>query len=190
MNNEASYRSQGIQPSEIDIPTLIQRAQNGDSQAVSALYSLHYQKVYTFAYYRLGGNVHLAEDIAEETLIRAFRVIGTFKWKGISFSAWLTTIARNLIIDLLRRPEPLPLEETWVDAALDPAKIVEQSLVNAEMLHAIEKLTPEQKDVIILRFFEDFSLEETAKITEKTIAAVKRLQARALAALEGNLLKE
>lgn len=189
MNNEASHISRESSLPDYDIPNLVQRTQEGDSQAIATLYSLHYQKIYTFAYYRLSGNVPLAEDIAEEVFLRAFRTIGSFKWKGVSFSAWLITIARNLIVDLSRRPEALPLEETWLDTSLDPSKIVEEAVLQQEMYQALEKLTVDQKDVIILRFFEDFSIAETAKITGKTIEAVKRLQARALAMLGRNMVR-
>lgn len=189
MNNEASHISQGSSLSDHDIPNLVQRTQDGDSQAVATLYSLHYQKIYTFVYYRLSGNVPLTEDITEEAFLRAFRTIGSFRWKGVSFSAWLITIARNLIVDHSRRPEALPLEETWQDSSPDPEKLVEQNAAQQEMYAALEKLTTDQKDVILLRFFDDFSLAETAKITGKTVDAVKRLQARALAALENSMTR-
>ena len=189
MNNEASHISQGSSLSDHDIPNLVQRTQDGDSQAVATLYSLHYQKIYTFVYYRLSGNVPLAEDITEEAFLRAFRTIGSFRWKGVSFSAWLITIARNLIVDQSRRPEALPLEETWQDSSPDPEKLVEQNAAQQEMYAALETLTADQKDVILLRFFDDFSLAETAKITGKTVDAVKRLQARALAALENSMTR-
>ena len=187
MNNEASHISPGSSLTDYDIPDLIRRIQNGDSQAVATLYNTHYQKVYRFTYYRLNGDVFLAEDVTEEVFLRAFQMINTFKWKGISFNAWLIAIARNMIIDLVRRPEALPLEETWVDIALDPQNIFENNNALKEMYKALEKLTGDQKDVIILRFFEDFSLAETAKITGKTIDAIKRLQARALASLENTM---
>ena len=190
MNNEASHISQGSSSPEADIPRLVERTQEGDSQAVATLYSLHYQRIYTFAYYRLDGNVPLAEDITEEAFMRAFRMIGTFQWKGVSFGAWVVTIARNLIVDMLRRPEALQLQETWLDASLDPEKAVEQDITNKELGMALEKLTPDQKEVIILRFFEDFSIAETAKITGKSVDAVKRLQARALIVLESKLTRD
>ena len=190
MNSEASEIPQAASLPEHDILDLIQRATGGDSQSVATLYDLHYQKVYTFAYYRLDGNVPIAEDITEETFMRAFRAIDSFKWKGASFNAWLITIARNLIIDFARRPETLPLEETWLDTESDPAKITEQAMGNAEVRLALEKLTLEQKDVIILRFFDDLSIAETAEIVGKTVFAVKRLQARALAMLGNNMIKE
>lgn len=189
MNNEASHVSQDSSLPDYDIPDLIKRTQEGDSQAIATLYSLHYRKIYTFAYYRLSGNVVLAEDIVEEVFLRAFRMIGSFKWKGVSFSAWLITIARNLIVDLSRRSETLPLEEAWLDNSLDPSKIIEEAVLQQEVYQALEKLTADQKDVIILRFFEDFSISETAKITGKTVDAVKRLQARALAMLERNMVR-
>ena len=122
--------------------------------------------------------------------MRAFRMIGTFQWKGVSFGAWVVTIARNLIVDMLRRPEALQLQETWLDASLDPEKAVEQDITNKELGMALEKLTPDQKEVIILRFFEDFSIAETAKITGKSVDAVKRLQARALIVLESKLTRD
>ena len=77
-----------------------------------------------------------------------------------------------------------------MDASLDPEKAVEQDITNKELGMALEKLTPDQKEVIILRFFEDFSIAETAKITGKSVDAVKRLQARALIVLESKLTRD
>ncbi|MBI3161868.1 MAG: sigma-70 family RNA polymerase sigma factor [Chloroflexi bacterium] len=189
MNNEGTNTSLASSLPEGEILALIQRALDGDAQAVAELYDLHYQKVYTFSYYRLNGDVALAEDVTEDTFLRAFRAIGSFRWRGTSFSAWLITIARNLIVDLSRLPETLPLEETWLDTSSDPAKITESEMSNAEVRRSLHKLTLEQKDVIILRFFDDMSIAETAESMGKTIHAVKRLQARALAALGNSLAR-
>ena len=171
------------------ILALIQRVLDGDSQAVAELYSLYYQKVYTFSYYRLGGNTLMAEDITEDTFIRAFGSIRTFKWKGGSFTSWLITIARNLIVDTLRRPEALPLEDFWLDANSDPGLIFDELSSHQDVHQALDKLTIEQKDVIILRFFDDLTLEETSDAIGKSVTSVKRLQARALAAMQIALRK-
>jgi RNA polymerase sigma-70 factor (ECF subfamily) len=189
MNNERTNISQGVYPPESDIHGLIRRTLEGDSQAVAALYNLHYKMVYTYAYYRLDGNRLLAEDITEEVFIRAFRTIGTFQWKGKTFGAWLVAIARNMIVDQYRRPEALQLKESLIDSSLDPAGIVEREAIYSEMMRIVANLTSDQREVIVLRFFDDFSVAETAKIIGKSMDAVKRLQARALVVIGDKLAR-
>ena len=77
---------------------LVELARGGDSEAFGQLYD-HYQlSVYRFLYYRVG-SVALAEDLTSETFFRALRSMGSFRWQGKDFGAWLMTIARNLTTD-------------------------------------------------------------------------------------------
>ncbi len=77
---------------------LVELARGGDSEAFGMLYDHYHVAVYRFIYYRVG-SVALAEDITSETFFRALRSMGSFRWQGKDFGAWLMTIARNLTTD-------------------------------------------------------------------------------------------
>ena len=80
------------------IRALVELAQGGDTEAFGQLYDRYVTGVFRYVYFRVG-STQLAEDLTAETFLRALRSLHTFQWKGKDFSAWLTTIARNLIND-------------------------------------------------------------------------------------------
>ena len=77
---------------------LVDLARGGDTEAFGQLYDHYQPSVYRFVYYRVG-SVTLAEDLTSETFFRALRSMGSFRWQGKDFGAWLMTIARNLTAD-------------------------------------------------------------------------------------------
>ena len=77
---------------------LVELARGGDCEAFGLLYDHYHVSVYRFVYYRVG-SVALAEDLTSETFFRALRSMGSFRWQGKDFGAWLMTIARNLTTD-------------------------------------------------------------------------------------------
>ena len=156
-----------------------------DSGAWQALFDRYYRKMYSFALVRTG-DVHAAEDIAAEVFVAAARGIGRYRQTGAPFSAWLYRIARNVTADQVdrRRKQPVvPLDaidvvsSAW-DAGVDDA---------VDIANALSRLTDEQRDVIILRFFNDCSLQEAAAGLEKSVNATKVLQHRAIAALRRHM---
>ena len=80
------------------IVALVELAQRGDAEAFGQLYDHYVPSVYRYVYYRVGTHA-LAEDITSETFLRALRSLGSFRWQGRDFGAWLVTIARNLVTD-------------------------------------------------------------------------------------------
>jgi RNA polymerase sigma-70 factor (ECF subfamily) len=117
--------------------------------------------------------------------------IGRFRWRAVPFSAWLFRIAHNVAMDHFRAsrrtqpqeelPEP---ESSRQPSAEDEAM---HSLGRASMLQLIEDLSPDQRQVLTLKFVFDFSNAEVAKILGKTEGAIKSLQHRALASLHRQL---
>jgi len=162
---------------------LVQGARRGDRACFGALYDRYYRRVYAYAYYRADGNAAAAEDVTQEVFLRALRAIERFRWQDASFLAWLLTIARNLLTDQARRPAPVPLDGHEDDLTADPVAAAEGNLARREVAAALARLTPDQREAIILRFLEGLSIAETSRIMGKTEDAVKRLQARGLAAL-------
>ncbi|MCL6471782.1 MAG: RNA polymerase sigma factor [Firmicutes bacterium] len=166
---------------------LVERAKNYDSEAFGQLYDMYFDKVFGYAYYKVG-NRYEAEDIAEQVFLRALESISGFEWRGIPFSAWLFRIASNLVVDYYRSNKYKMVDigeeaDLALDDSHDPEHTVLKELDRKEVVSAIRSLTDEQQQVIILRFIVGLSNEEVAKAINKNIGAVKALQHRAIGAL-------
>src|SRR3989442_6888774 len=81
---------------------VIEAAQGGDLDALSCLYDSHINQVYRYALARLG-NVHDAEDVAEEIFLKMLAGLQSYSWRKLPFAAWLMKIAHNEVISFLRR---------------------------------------------------------------------------------------
>jgi len=170
-----------------DLRRLVELAQQGDREALEALYLMHFDRIYSYLHMSVG-NRHDAEDLTTQTFLKMLEAIGRFRWQSAPFSAWLFRIAHNLAMDHFRsRRRWQPEEEVP-----EPAGQVESSaedealrvLSSENMFDLIEQLSDEQRQVLILKFVFDFSNLEAATVLEKTEGAVKSLQHRALASLQ------
>jgi RNA polymerase sigma-70 factor (ECF subfamily) len=164
---------------------LVGRARTKDSAAFAELYDLHYRRVYTYIYYRVSSQ-ELAEDLAADVFVRGWQAIGSFDYRGVPLAAWLLRIARNRVIDHFRRAgkrETVELEDHHVDSLADPVSEVENHLLQEDLVRHMRHLTGDQRDVIILKFFEGMSNTEVSSVMGKPEGAVKSLQHRGLAAL-------
>jgi RNA polymerase sigma-70 factor (ECF subfamily) len=173
-----------------DLRRLVERAQKGERDALEELYLLHFDRVYSYLHMSVG-NRHDAEDLTTQTFLKMLEAIGRFRWRKAPFSAWLFRIAHNLAMDHFRAtrrwqpeeevPEPNGVEESSAEeAALE-------AIGRRSMLELIESLSPEQQQVLTLKFVFGFSNGEVATILGKTEGAVKSLQHRALASLQKQL---
>jgi RNA polymerase sigma-70 factor, ECF subfamily len=165
------------------VVALVELAKSGDADAFGQLYELYVTQVYRYLYYRVG-NVTLAEDLTSEAFFRALRSVGSFKWQGKDFGAWLTTIARNLIADHYKsgrqRLEVTTDEITRHDSATEgPEDDVITRSTNEVLLKALRQLSPEQQDCLVLRFLQGQSIAQTARTLNRSEGAIKQLQLRA-----------
>lgn len=180
---------------DLQIRDLVAAAGSGDAEAFGRLYGLYVEPVYRFIYYRVGSR-QLAEDLTSETFLRALRRIGKFTWQGTEFSAWLITIARNLILDhyksscyRLEISTPDPLDEDPACAARaqireeGPERAVLDRMTHRVLLTAVHRLASEQRECVVLRFLHGLSVAETAEVMGKKSGAVKALQHRAVRSL-------
>jgi RNA polymerase sigma-70 factor, ECF subfamily len=169
---------------------LVERGQQGDRDALEELYLIHFDRIYSYLHVSVG-NRHDAEDLTTQTFLRMLESIKRFKFGSAPFSAWLFRIAHNLAMDHFRAsrrwqpeeqvPEPRDSEQPSAElGALE--RIGEQS-----MLQMIEELSPEQQQVLTLKFVFNFGNAEVATILGKTEGAVKSLQHRALVSLQKQL---
>jgi RNA polymerase sigma-70 factor, ECF subfamily len=166
-------------PDEID---LILRAKTYDPDALGTIYERYYQGIYRYVYYRVSDS-SLAEDLTGDIFLKMLHGIQSYSIQGVPFSAWLYRIARNRVIDHMRRqPEKadLQLEEARVESIASSDTDLENALQREELLRAVQVLTADQRQVIILKFIDDLDNATIAKVLGKTEGAVKSLQHRAL----------
>lgn len=181
---------------------LIRAAQQGDSRAFDRLVHRYQAQVYR-AMTRACANPDLAEDVLQEAMIRAFRALPQFRGDA-SFATWLFRIARNLCTrkrqQLTAHPtisldQPLGENEdadTLIrqlsdSEAENPLQVVLNDEIRRKVRHAVDKLPPNLREVLVLRDIEDLSNEETAKRTGLTVAAVKARLHRARSLLRQQL---
>jgi RNA polymerase sigma-70 factor, ECF subfamily len=166
---------------------LVERAQEGDREALEELYLLHFDRIYSYLHMSVG-NRHDAEDLTTQTFLKMLESIKRFRWQSAPFSAWLFRIAHNLAMDHFRAtrrwqpeeevPEPLGDFEPSAEA------VALQSLGRQSMLELIEALSLEQQQVLTLKFVFNLANAEVATILGKTEGAIKSLQHRALVSLQ------
>jgi RNA polymerase sigma-70 factor (ECF subfamily) len=175
-----------------DEPSLIERAKRYDQKAISELYKRHVQSIYRYIYYRVG-DVNVAEDLTADVFLRALEGLEGFTYRGIPFSAWLYRIAHARAMDHFRQQakrELLPLDEGLAATGKGPQAAFEAKLDHEELQSAIAQLTTDQQQVIILKFVEELSNAEVARILGKSEGAVKSLQHRALKSLQRIMRRE
>jgi RNA polymerase sigma-70 factor (ECF subfamily) len=172
------------------VRVLVGRAQGGDRLALEELYLLHFDRIYSYLHMSVGSR-HDAEDLTTQTFVKMLEAIGRFQWRSVPFSAWLFRIAHNLAMDHFRANRRWQPEEEVPEAAQGEENSAEEqalaSLGQTSMLTLIERLSPEQRQVLTLKFVFRFSNAEAAAILGKTDGAVKSLQHRALASLQKHI---
>jgi RNA polymerase sigma-70 factor, ECF subfamily len=151
---------------------------------IGKTYDQYAPQIYRYIYHRLG-NQHWAEDLTGEVFVRFLHA----RVSPDNLAAYLYRCAHNVIVDYVRHnPEILdPLDERQVAERNDPARLAEVEAERLRLRCAILRLTPEQQQVIVLRFVEGFSIQEVATFLGRPEGAVKALQHRALVSLR-NLL--
>ncbi len=174
-----------------DDDALVGRARKLDDEAWQIIFNRHYPRLFSYLYYRVG-DPNTAEDLCGEVFERAVKNIHRFKPRDGGLAGWLTRIAQNLLYDYYRRrkvrpPDPLELNEDWMSTGDDPTRSVLAHEDAAYLYRALQKLTPDQRDVILLRFIAQMRTPEVARTMNKSVGAVKALQHRALAALRREL---
>ena len=177
----------GADPS---VTGLVERARAGDVEAFAALYDRYVDDVYRYLVHRVGDRA-LAEDLTSETFLRALRRIDRFRWQGRDVGAWFTTIARNLAVDHFRssRHRLETASERPAGADVDPGPGPEGLLLSgvrdAAVAGAVRRLPTDQQEVVVLRFLQDLSVEQTARVMGRSTGAIRSLQYRAVRALAG-----
>ena len=170
---------------------IVQRAQAGAGSACAELYQRSHRTFFRYVYFRVGQH-HLAEDLTQETYLKALRNIGSFTWQGTDINAWLITIARNLVTDHFKsghyqrsRPVGCVFQYDELDDSTegDPEGAVIAHFTHMRLLRRLSHLTPDQRQVIELRFLRGLPVRATAEAMGRNEGAVKALQYRAVQSL-------
>lgn len=171
----------GFRPRVIDdaghrqeIARAVQRAKEGDNDAVRYLYVRYADCVYGYVR-SLVREDHEAEDVTQQVFMKLMTVIPKYQSQGVPFSAWLLRVARNVALDSMRQRRAIPTETIYgADEGYDEAA---SGRVTA-LKEALASLPEEQRDVVILRHLVGLSPREIADRLGKTEYAVHGLHHR------------
>ena len=169
-----------------DLQPLVLRARAGQPAAIAELYALYGDAVRRYCYVRLNDRDD-AQDCVQEVFVRIWRGVSTFDYRGDgSFMAWLYTIAHHVVISHVRtqhRRPHVPLTPELINANVQHADTTGTSVDRVWVRDAIHQLTPEQQQVVTLKFFVGMSNIDIATAVGRTEGAVKALQHRAITRL-------
>ncbi|MGG1572624.1 RNA polymerase sigma factor SigW [Fictibacillus sp. NRS-1165] len=166
------------------INNLVSQVKSGDQEAFEGLVEIYKDKIYRLCY-RMVGDSHEAEDLAQEAFVRAY--INIDKYSGsYKFSTWLYRIATNLCIDKLRKKKPdysmdaeIPgtegatLYSQVAGADPLPEEEVEEKEKRDHLQQEIMKLPEKYRTAILLKYVEDLSLEEISSVMDLPVPTVK-----------------
>jgi RNA polymerase sigma-70 factor (ECF subfamily) len=173
---------------------VLARARQGDSDAFRALVETHSRSVFRLAF-RMTGNEQDAEDVVQESFLRAYRQLGRFESRA-NFGTWLYRIVSNCSVDLMRsrqarhdqvRGDSLDQEGAVELPAVDqpgPERIAESAEIDRRVQHALQELSPLERAAFTLRHYEGRSIDEisatlglgTSAAKHSVFRAVKKLR--------------
>jgi RNA polymerase sigma-70 factor, ECF subfamily len=176
-----------------DIPAedrLLAQARQGDSEAVMKIYDSYFPPIYQFIRLRVGDRF-LAEDLASEVFVKLVDALQGRNAPHHSLRGWLFRVARNEIHDHYGKSRQMPMTtlDDWIPEPTDNDPEVQfmRSVDIERARQAIRMLAADQQEVLILRFGQMLSLQETADVMGKSTSAIKSLQFRAVNTLRSIL---
>ena len=175
----------------------VERARSGDGDAFRLLVERHSRNVFRLAY-RMTGNEHDAEDVVQETFLRAYRQLDRYETRS-SFGTWLFRIASNYSLDLLRsrrrredkRERSAPDQPDILDSMPapnpGPDRVAFSGQVQGRVQAALHALSEQERAAFVLRHFEGMSIEEIGRVLGTGTNATKHSVFRAVQKLRRSL---
>lgn len=161
---------------------LIERCLSGEEAAWEDLVKVHTRRVYAICY-RFTGADHEAQDLTQEVFLRVFRSLKSFRAGEGSFAVWLSRLTRNLLIDHYRRTklerstdsieEQLPMLEERTAMSARTEGLVAGREASELLQGALQKLSPELRETVILRDLEELDYREIAQVLNVPEGTVK-----------------
>jgi RNA polymerase sigma-70 factor (ECF subfamily) len=170
---------------------LVRRSQRGDQAAFAQLYDAYIDRIHRYIYFRVAEDDEMAEDITSQVFLKAWEKLDSYQPGQSPFIAWLYRIAHNAVIDYYRTnkiaialDEARPVEISHEDGTEEKLDLQFES---QQLRAALQELTEDQQQVLILKFINGFSTPEIAQQLGKQQGAVRALQMRALQGLAKSL---
>ena len=189
LSGSGSGRAGPITPQGNDdsqtVKTAIARAQAGNSQALNFLYLRYADEILRFVK-SLVRDHHEAEDITQNVFIKLMTVIEKYEPRDVPFSAWVRKVARNVALDHLRTRRMTLVEDVWL--AEDDRRQVSRER-NRDLCEALDRLTEEQREVLVLRHIIGLTPPEIAKMLGKKENAIHGLHHRGRLSLQAALIE-
>ncbi len=142
------------------------------------IYRSYADKLYQYFWYRVGYRKPVAEDLMQETFVRAYQKFPSFEDRGFSYLTYLMRIAHNQLVNYYRSRKPVSLEQVGDIPVQDLAK-VEKDLEAQQLWKAVEDLSPNERDAMFMKYQREMSVREISQVMNKTENAVKLLLSRA-----------
>ena len=161
-------------PSDIE---LVQEVRKGRRQAFTALMKRYQERVYWVAR-RIVGSHDDADDIVQETFVKAYLALGEFRGDS-SFFTWIYRIAVNLSLNALRKRQVLNyLHESELLSRIlpsgdDPGKDLENSEIESALQRAVATLPEKQKAVFVMRYYDEMTYEEIGRVLKTSVGGLK-----------------
>ncbi len=168
-----------------DLPAedrLLAQARQGNQEAIMQIYDSYFGPIYNFIRLRVDDR-YMAEDLASEVFVKLINALRSRTAPRHSLRGWLFRVARNAIHDHYGRAKHFTSEalDEWLPDSDDEPEVAFLRALDVERTrHALRMLAPDQQEVLILRFGQLLSLQETADIMGKNVGAIKSLQFRAV----------
>jgi RNA polymerase sigma-70 factor (ECF subfamily) len=178
----------------VDMAAVLARARQGDGEAFQALVEKHSRSAFRLAY-RMTGNEQDAEDVVQESFLRAYRHIGRFEARA-NFGTWLYRIVANCAVEQIRtrqarqnraRMEPLDDQAMPVSESPGPDRLAESGDIGRRVAAALEGLSSLERAAFTLRHYEGRTIEEIGNVLSLRTSAAKHAVFRAVKKLRAEL---
>lgn len=170
------------------VVSLVRRCQSGDAGAWEQLVQHFNRRIYNICY-RFTGSGDDAQDLTQEVFIKVYRTLSSYDSEKAAFMTWVTTVTRNLLVDHFRKTkqdrltdsidnaaseheDAQPLSEQLPDQSASPDATVQSRETRDTVHRALQKLSPELREAVILRDLQDMDYREIAvalKVPEGTV---------------------
>jgi RNA polymerase sigma-70 factor (ECF subfamily) len=183
--NSGEYRLEDAQVAAL----LVRRCIAGDAAAWEELVQRHHRRIYNICY-RFAGSADDAEDLTQEVFIKMYRTLQSYDVGKGAFMTWVTTITRNLLVDHFRKTkqdrvtdsldaapseheDSLPLSDQIQDQGATPDARAQSQQVGETVHKALQKLSPDLREAVILRDLQDMDYRDIATVLKVPEGTVK-----------------
>jgi len=165
------------------INALVNRARSGDAEAFGQLYDRYQPDLIRYLVHRVG-DTEVAADLVQQVFLKAWQAIPRYEHRGVPFKAWLYRMAHNQMVDHHRtRRTTTGLDGVDVPEDAEAELHVEREELRDQLRAALEQLSEDHRQVLILRFLMEKSAREAGEIMGRKEVTIRGLQFRALQAL-------